>query len=124
VFYGIRGYGHGSPGNPNTPQLAANGRPGYYDFAQAELVKSTKNASVGEFIQDTWSVADKVVLDLGLRFEEQRISPSSSVLNSQGLPTSGTTIALNNWMPRLGIIYDWTGRGLSKVYASYGRFFE
>src|SRR2546423_169681 len=27
-------------------------------------------------------------------------------------------------MPRLGIIYDWTGRGLSKVYASYGRFFE
>lgn len=124
VFYGIRGYGHGSPGNPTVPQLAANARPGYFDFANSELTKTTNNVSIAEFAQVTWNVLDKVVLDLGLRAEEQRISPDSNVLNAVGQPSGGTTIALNNLMPRLGVIYDWTGRGLSKVYASYGRFFE
>jgi outer membrane receptor protein involved in Fe transport len=127
-FLGVRGFAHGSPGNPNVPQLNPNPT-NPYDFKDAQLIKTTNNQSFSEFIQDTWSVADKVVLDAGLRFEQQKIKPSSQVLNAQGLPYSqaqldAATITLLNWMPRLGIIYDWTGRGLSKVYASYGRFFE
>jgi len=122
-FYGVRGYGHGSPGNTLTPQLAANAQ-NPFDFANANLLKTTNNKSYAEFLQDTWSVADKVVLDLGVRFEQQRISPDANVLNQQGLPFPGPSLALNDVMPRIGIIYDWTGRGLSKVYASFGRFYE
>src|SRR5207247_3321663 len=124
VFEGVRGFGHGSPGASTTPQLAANAPPGYYDFADADLARTVKNQSFAEFIQDTWSVADKVVLDLGVRFEQQKISPADRVLNGQGVAIDPITINLNNVMPRIGVIYDWTGRGLSKVYASFGRFYE
>jgi hypothetical protein len=30
----------------------------------------------------------------------------------------------NQWSPRVGAIYDFTGQGRSKIFASYGRYFE
>src|SRR6185436_10324542 len=29
-----------------------------------------------------------------------------------------------NWSPRVGVLYDWTKEGRSKVYAHWGRFYE
>ena len=43
---------------------------------------------------------------------------------ARGNPVQGAGINLTNIMPRIGLIYDFTGRGLSKVYGSYGRFYE
>src|SRR5438270_3023277 len=47
-FYGRRGFGHGSPGSTLTPQLAANPN-NPYDFANADLIKTTNNKSFSEF---------------------------------------------------------------------------
>ena len=33
-------------------------------------------------------------------------------------------IMRNMWAPRIGLLYDWTKEGRSKVYGSYGRFYE
>ena len=123
IFYGRRGYGHGSPGNISTPQVVP-GATNPFQFVDGNLIKSTHNRSYAAFAQDTWNILDKVTLDIGLRAEWQKILPSDTAKNAQGLPTQGPEINLTNVMPRLGLIYDFTGRGLSKVYASFGRFYE
>src|SRR5207248_858635 len=48
----------------------------------------------------------------------------SKTLDASGNPVTAAGINLTNVMPRVGLIYDFTGRGLSKVYGSYGRFYE
>ena len=30
----------------------------------------------------------------------------------------------NMWAPRLGVLYDWTKEGRSKIYGHWGRFYE
>jgi len=79
---------------------------------------------VALFVQDTWSIFDKVVLEAGFRAERQLMYADRGTLDENGNYLSGAQIALWNVMPRLGLIYDFTQRGLSKVYASYGRFYE
>src|SRR5207253_10705825 len=58
------------------------------------------------------------------RAEKQLMYGDRKTLDENGNPLSGAQINLTNIMPRIGLIYDFTQRGLSKVYASYGRFYE
>ena len=40
-------------------------------------------------------------------------------------PLGSNALRLRNmWAPRMGVIYDWTKEGRSKVYGSVGRFYE
>jgi Carboxypeptidase regulatory-like domain/TonB dependent receptor len=69
----------------------------------------------GAFFQDSWNLFDKVTLNLGVRFD------SEYMYNQDG----NLALALNNqWAPRLGIIWDPTYQGKSKVYASYAFYYE
>jgi hypothetical protein len=125
-FQLFRGYGHAVPGNPGQAALDQS-TPGVLRFQDAIVTTSTKNTSIAGFAQDTWSILEKLVLDVGVRFEKQLLyaDSKSKVPDTAGniLP-SGPAISMTNWMPRVGLIYDFTGRGLSKVYGSYGRFYE
>ena len=120
-FQGIRGYGHVDPSHPGQLALNADGT-----TAGNEVFTNTKNVSLAAFAQDTWNIFDKVVLDAGIRFESQRMYADSGtkIFDTNNNPVTGPGITLNNVMPRIGLIYDFTGRGLSKVYASFGRFYE
>jgi outer membrane receptor protein involved in Fe transport len=67
------------------------------------------------FVQDNWRLTSALTLNLGVRLDQQKFYTSS-----------GATAAYikDNWAPRVGFIWDATGRGMSKVYASWGRFYE
>src|SRR6185436_4282077 len=70
--------------------------------------------TVGGFVQDSWNVADLLTLNAGLRYDTQQ------VYGPQGLGLS-----LNNELsPRLGLVYDFTQQGRSKIFANYARFYE
>lgn len=56
----------------------------------------------GAFAQDTWHLLDTVFLEEGVRVDRE----------------PGATMV----MTRIGASWDFTGRGLSKAYAFYGRF--
>jgi hypothetical protein len=116
-----RHYGVTDPNNPTIPALNPDG-----SFVLIKQSTSTRNVTIAAFAQDTWNVLDKVVLDLGVRVEKQLMyqDQARTVYDQNLNPYSGAPISLTNVMPRLGLIYDFTGRGLSKVYASYGRFYE
>lgn len=69
----------------------------------------------GGYLQDSWSILDKVTVNLGFRYDQQYLYGGDGKLG----------MALNNmWSPRVGVVYDFTQRGQSKIYASYARFYE
>ncbi len=81
------------------------------------------------YLRDSWQVMPNLTLNLGIRYEEQRLRYASFLQNTTDVLTGdhlGTNaIVFNNmWAPRLGVLYDWTKEGRSKLYAHWGRFYE
>jgi hypothetical protein len=79
------------------------------------LRKQTKSMVAGGFIQDSWSVLDKVMLNLGFRYDAQYFYNTAGEV-AMSLP--------NQWSPRVGLIYDFTQQGKSKVFLNYARYYE
>lgn len=71
--------------------------------------------TLGGFVQDSWSIADRVTLNAGVRYDAQLLYGYDGELGL-ALP--------NQWSPRAGVIYDITQSGRSKLYANYGRYYE
>lgn len=82
------------------------------------------------FIQDHWKVLPNVQLNIGLRYEEQKISSARGVALASNEDevhapiTQGSYTFDDNWAPRIGIVWDPMNNGRSKVYAYGGRFYE
>jgi hypothetical protein len=71
------------------------------------------------YIQDTWRFNKYVTALLGLRNEQERMIGNPD--------PSGNRIAYSftgNWAPRIGVTVDPLGRGTTKAYYNFGRFFE
>jgi outer membrane receptor protein involved in Fe transport len=78
------------------------------------LQYDTKSISVGGFIQDSWSIMDKVTLNIGGRYDAQYLYADQ-----------GLAIALpNQWSPRAGVIYDPTETGKAKVFANFAIYYQ
>jgi hypothetical protein len=75
----------------------------------------SKRTAVGGFVQDSWSIVDKVTLNVGLRYDSVSLAGNDGIVR----------MALNDQIsPRVGVVWDPTQQGRSKVYANYGRYFE
>ncbi|HEX4418849.1 MAG TPA: TonB-dependent receptor, partial [Kofleriaceae bacterium] len=88
---------------------------------------NTSDRSIGAYVQDSWLVLPNLTVDVGLRYEQQVAFNASQVqgtLSPTGLPIPAAAFTLNNWAPRIGVNWDPTSEGKSKVFAHYGRFFE
>jgi hypothetical protein len=74
---------------------------------------STNN--FGAFIQDKWSLRNNLYVGAGVRWDGQQMK---DILGQTQISI------LNNVSPRLSAFYDWTQTGKSRLYASYGWFFN
>ncbi len=83
-------------------------------FYRDQLPANVKSTNVAYFIQDTIRPVSNVTANLGLRYENQTLYDyrGDQFLN------------LGNLGPRLGVVFDPTNEGRSKIFANYGRFFE
>jgi len=117
----VQQLGFEDPFQRGQPQADPN-HPGHYVGERVQTL--VRNRSLAFFVQDTWSILDRVVLDAGVRGEKQMMYGDPSSIDAQGNRFQGPQLQLFNLMPRLGILYDFSGRGLSKVYGSVGRFYE
>jgi hypothetical protein len=79
------------------------------------ITAKSKSTIVGFFVQDSWSILDRVTLNVGLRYD------TLSLAGDDGI----TRIALKDQIsPRIGVVWDPTQQGRSKIYANYGRYYE
>jgi len=79
------------------------------------ITAKSKSTIIGGFIQDSWSIADKVTLNIGLRYDSLALSGEDGI----------TRMALKDQLsPRIGFVWDPTQAGRSKIFANYGRYYE
>jgi len=76
---------------------------------------NTQSTVLGGFIQDSWSVLDKVTLNLGLRYD---------TLTMQGQDGKTRISLVDQLSPRVGLVWDPTQQGRSKLFVNYGRYYE
>ena len=119
-FY--RQFGSGGPGNPNNPV------PSVYDYRRYGRItdvdtiadepvinRTVKSQIAGGFVQDSWSIMDKVTVNLGLRYDS---------LAMQGADGLNRLVLNDQWSPRIGAVWDPTQQGRAKIYANYGIYYE
>ncbi len=75
-------------------------------------VRQTSQHYTNFFVQDAWKVTNRLTITPGVRYEQQTLKGSLSDLTLD-----------NNWAPRIGVVYDPTGRGRARIFANWGLFF-
>ncbi|MFB1482761.1 TonB-dependent receptor domain-containing protein [Corallococcus sp. RDP092CA] len=76
---------------------------------------STSGTTIGGFLQDSWSIANRVTLNLGVRYDVQ------SMYGGDG------NLALklgNQWSPRIGAVVDPFANGRAKLFVNFARYYE
>jgi outer membrane receptor protein involved in Fe transport len=81
------------------------------------------------YLRDSWQIMPNLTLNAGIRYEDQSLRYASFLQNTVDPLThvklGDSAMHLSgNWAPRIGLLYDWTKEGRSKIYGHWGRFFE
>jgi carboxypeptidase family protein len=91
---------------------------GSASFRRTGTNGSGRNLSQGLYIQDKYQPINRLTLNLGVRIEKEDL-PSFNAFPSAINFGWGDKVA-----PRLGVAYDLTGDGKTKLFASYGLFYD
>ena len=83
-------------------------------YTIALLRYKISTVSVGAFLQDSWSIMDKVTLNAGFRYDTQTLYAEQG----RGL------VQPNQWSPRVGLIFDPTQKGYGKLFVNYAIYYQ
>ena len=77
---------------------------------------------IGLFIQDAWTINNKLTVNLGLRTEQEKVPTYST---GADIPEFGIEFGFATKLaPRVGAAYDITGDGKWKAFGSWGVFYD
>ena len=100
------------------PPRQVRGTYGYYTVARSYTEGKIHSDNVGFYLQDSWTISNRLTLNLGLRADSEKI-PSYQPQNP------GIDFGLKDKIaPRLGFAYDIRGDGKWKAYGSWGMFYD
>ncbi|CAN5808777.1 hypothetical protein BH18ACI4_BH18ACI4_21920 [soil metagenome] len=101
-----------------TGQAPAPGAVGVGILQRFGTIGKASSANNGIYFQDSWQPTSRLSLNLGFRLEHETVPTFSA-----GNP--GITFGWGSKpTPRLGFAYDLTGDGKTKLFASYGWFYD
>ncbi len=114
--------------DPNDPTQHGRGPYGYYEVrggvsSPFGTLAEAHSTSVALYLQDSWTIADRFTINLGLRAESEYV-PSFS-----NLPEYRDVIPVDfkfgdKLAPRLGFVYNVFGDSSLKIFGSYGVFYD
>ncbi len=103
----------------------------YYAYFQNPYNYGLSATKIGVFVDDAWSISDRLTLNLGLRFDHQNGDIfDADEIDANRDPTGQTiqgisnVLVWNNWSPRLGLIYQLTPDRKTIIRANYGHYYE
>ncbi len=89
-----------------------------------------RDAHLDFYVQDIWTVSDRLTLSLGVRFNRQRayytdgnLDPELPEFFASGFREGKTLVTWNNFAPRLGLTFDAAGDGKTAAKAHFGRYY-
>ena len=95
--------------------------------AEGEISADNRNRHHAVFLQDTWRPADRLSLNLGVRYEQQHTyfldavsDPFFTEFFPAGTTAGRTNVIWNTWSPRLGLTFALAPRTVLKGH--YGRY--
>jgi len=102
----------------------------YYMYEYNPFMYGATSTVIGGFIDDSWKISDRLVLNLGLRFDLNDGSiPSWFVYDgwektSERVPGIDNLVEMNHLAPRLGLAFQLTSDHKTLLKASYGRYYD
>ncbi len=78
------------------------------------FVTRTSSPVVGLYLQDSWTLWERLNINGGVRIDYQELRRGDGV----------KALGLFQLSPRVGLVYDFTGTGRSRAFAHYGRYYE
>ncbi len=91
------------------------------DFSLNTQGGFTKTDTMSFYVQDDYRVTRDLQFNIGARWDLQK---AYSVEGVQYLANSNLTNLFDTLQPRVGVIYDFTGKGRGKIFLNYARFVE
>jgi hypothetical protein len=80
------------------------------------------NTTIGLFIQDSWTINNRLTINAGLRTERERVPTYAT---ASDIPEFGIEFKFADKLaPRLGFAYDINGDGKWKAFGSWGVFYD
>lgn len=100
-------------------QVRSNGLDPQKGFMTTGAINTTV---FGLFVQDDWTINNRLTLNLGLRTENERIPPYQQVEGAAKYPIEFSFA--DKLAPRAGFAWDVKGDGRWKAYGSWGVFYD
>jgi len=115
----------GEPGTPNYGQY------GYY-YIRGSFTQPINGGfwnihanNFSLFAQDSWTIKERLTINFGLRAEGQVIPSMTNDRSYTGFTDKPVKFDLGDALaPRLGVIYDVFGNSRTKVFASFGIYYD
>ncbi|MCW5966139.1 MAG: TonB-dependent receptor [Bryobacterales bacterium] len=95
---------------------------GYYRYREIATRGDVSSNNQSLFFQDTWRVNRMLTLNLGVRTEREFLPSFSS---DKTIPSRAIEFPWQDkFSPRLGFAFDPGGNGKTRIYASFGYFYD
>jgi hypothetical protein len=100
--------------------VGGTGTYGYYEVNDRGVTGRAGANIISLYVQDQWNVTPRLTLNLGVRTENETVPTFRPEIRENAIEFGfGDKIA-----PRLGVAYDILGNGRTKLYGSWGRYYD